>query len=149
MKARRWVWLSVLVLIIAVMTAGCLGAKRSKGPDGDFTPLTLDAAPAELQAYYDETKAIPGLFVLQKEGQAYLLVMAGTAPEAGMRVEIVDIRKVGQKWRVLAALETGGSGDHPFAVVRLKAPAGVEFSGRLTGPDGEVRELRAIVISDR
>ncbi|MFZ5822787.1 MAG: hypothetical protein ACOY94_00375 [Bacillota bacterium] len=149
MKARRWVWLSVLVLIIAVLTAGCQSGKRSKGPDGDFTPLTLDAAPAELQGYYDETKAIPGLFVLQKKGQAYLLVMAGTAPEADMRVEIVDIRKVGQKWRVLATLEAGGSGDYPYAVVQVEAPPGVDFSGRLTGPDGEVRELRAIVISDR
>lgn len=149
MKARRWVWLSGLVLFVAVLAAGCLGGKGSKAPDGDFTPLALDAAPAELQGYYEEMRAIPGLFVLQKEGQIYLLVMAGTAPEADMRVEVVDVRKFGQRWRVLATLEAGGSGDYPYAVVQVEAPPGVEFSGRLTGPDGEVRELRAMIISDR
>lgn len=149
MKARRWVWLPGLLLTVAVLTAGCLGGKQSKRPDAPFTPLTLDAAPAELRAYYDETKAIPGLFVLHKGGQTYLLVMAGTAPEAGMRVEVIDIRKLGQTWRVLATLKAGGGEDYPHAIVQVEAPLDADLSGRLTGPDGEVRELRSMTITDR
>lgn len=150
MEARRWGSLLGLLLTVAVLTAGCLGGQRLKRPEADFTPLTLDAAPAELRQYYDETKAIPGLFVLKKGGLTYLLVMAGTAPEPDMSVEVIDIRRAGQTWRVLATLETGQGGtDYPFAIVQVKAPLDTDFKARLTGPDGEIRELPGMIISDR
>lgn len=148
MKARRWIWL-IGLLMVAVIT-GCTG-QRSERPDVDFVALALEASPAEIQHYYAEMKALPGFFVLQKDGQTYLLLMAGAGTEADSAVRVTDIRKMERQWRLLAVLEPGAAkgATYPYAVVQLKAPLDTPFIARLTTPEGEVLELKGMHISDR
>jgi hypothetical protein len=148
MEARRWIWLTALLLLLIAAVVGC--AKDGEQPDAGFAEIALDAAPAELQGYYDETKAVPGLYALQKDGQTYLLLLAGTAAQPGMSVRVLDLRQAGNGWRLLAAMEYGNDGiTYPYAVLKLKASADADFKARLTGPSGEVLELRAMKVTDR
>lgn len=150
MKGRRWRWLLGLLMAISLVTAGCAGRKGSLAPEKEFTTLTLETAPAELMQYYAETKAVPGFFVLHKEEQTYLLVMAGAAKAPAMVVEVADVRKAGSHWRVLARLANGAVGqEFPHAVVQLQAPEDTAFMLRLISPEGDVQELQAMVITDR
>lgn len=150
MGLQRWHWLVGLLVIMALTVAVCFRAPGPTRPDSEFTPLSLKEAPPELQRYYAESRTIPGLFVLQKEGQTYLLLMAGLAPEPRTVVEVIEVRKAGDDWRLLATLESGeAETEYPYAVVRLQAPLDAEFKARLTGPGGEVKELTGMRITDR
>ncbi|MFZ5813835.1 MAG: hypothetical protein ACOY93_00850 [Bacillota bacterium] len=150
MDARRWIGLMALLLLMAVMAGGCAGNQQSKRPEVDFTPVPLEEAPPELRQYYEQTRTVPGLFVLQKDGETYLLLMAGPVSEPGLAVRVAEIRRMGKDWRVAAALLPDGEGaEYPCAVVRLKAPLNAAFKARLTGPEGEVMELRGMILTDR
>lgn len=149
MSPRAWHWLLGILLVLVVATA-CSG-QQSKRPDVDFTPLTLSEAPAELAEHYAAMKMIPGLFVLQKEGETYLLLMAGPASQPETAIEVLEIRRTGEEWRVLAVMQSGKGDDatYPFTVVKLKAPLDTGFKARLTLPDGNAMELKGMPITDR
>lgn len=149
MNVKRWICL-IGSLLATALVATSLGGRPAEMPDSDFTPIALSSAPAELQQHYETAKGIPGLFVLRKEGQTYLLLLAGGATEPGMGVEVIEVRGTGSLWRVLATLEPGGANlEYPHALVQVRAPRDADFAARLSGPDGEVRELVGMVISDR
>lgn len=106
--------------------------------------------PAELQQAYADARALPGLFALQKEGETFLLLIAGPLPEGKGSLSVLDLRPVGGDQRLLAVLSPDPAGEaYPAAVVRLKKAAGSSYVARLTGPEGAVRELQGMLISDR
>jgi len=150
MSGRRVVRLLLPLLVLLLTLMGCRSGEPKEGNQLEFTALTLDAAPAEVKQYYEEMRAVPGFFVLHREGEAYLLLMAGSVDEPGQSLTITDLRHVEGDWRLLARLESGeGAAAYPYAVVRVKAPLEARFTARLVQLSGEVLELQGMLVSDR
>lgn len=148
MNPGRWFWIVALLLALAV-AAGC-GAPAT-APDVAFTTVELNEAPAQLAEQYAQMRTLPGLVVLQSGGETYLLLMAGTEPEPATVVQVLNIRKMGKEWRVMAVMLPGQSTgmSYPFTIVKTKAPPNTPFMARLTRPDGNAVELVGMPVTDR
>lgn len=141
------------LLVALAMLAGCQAAQPEKRPVAEYQAVGLTEAPADLAAFYEQMKAVAGLYVLTRGDQTYLLLTGGKVEQPGMRVEVFDVQNQfggSKQVRILAALRPGaGAGPYPFAVVQIPATKDATYIARLSQPDGQVVELTGMPINDR
>ena len=152
MRGRRELLALALVLLLVTAVAGCRAGARQPAFDGEFEAVVLSQAPADLQAHFERMKAVPGLTVLQRGDQTYLMLLAGRVDEPGMRVEVLDVQKPekgSKEVRLLAILRPGGQDDYPHAVLVLEGAQGLTFKARLATTGEQVLELSGVPLVDR
>lgn len=141
------------VLFLLAVAAGCQttpGGTRSF--TGEYQQLTLADGPAHLQTYFDQSKAVPGLAVLQQDGSTYLLLTAGRADRPGLMVDVLAVQppvKGSKEVQLIAVVRpgTGSEGVYPYALLELDGGAGLTFKARLTNGSESPRELQGIPLA--
>lgn len=155
---RNVTGVAILLLMLALSTAvaGCQKAKTGGGvPPDDYRAVALAEAPATLKAYYERMKAVPGLVTFQQDGETYVLLMAGKVEEAGLAVEVVDVRRPpsgsGQPVRLMARLaeSAAAGGRYPYALLALVGAENERFVARLATRGETVEELQGLPLEER
>jgi hypothetical protein len=146
-------WFAVLLAAL-VLLAGCQAAQPPKPPTTDYRVVPLTDAPADVRTYYEQMKAIPGLYVFARGGQTYLLLIGGKLDQQpGMRVEVFDVQTPfngPREVRILAALRPGqGATQYPYAVIQMDTAPGLTYRARLSADNGLVTELPGMSIDDK
>jgi hypothetical protein len=143
------------ILLLLAVAAGCQPrGSGAQGFTGDFQQLALPDGPARLQAYYDQSKAAPGLTVLQQDGTTYLLLTAGRAERPGMVVDVLAVKppvRGSQEVSITAVVRpgTGTEGMYPYVLLELDGGAGLTYRARLTNGSEIPRELQGIPLADQ
>jgi hypothetical protein len=138
--------LAMLGLILLALSGGCQEASR-RGPPGErFSPMALSEAPAELRQWYDQMKAVPGLYVMNRGEETFLLLVAGWT-EMGQQLELVAVQPGpgADELRVLAVLRgDGSSAKYPYLLLRAEERLASRYRARVSTPSGDVLELYAM-----
>jgi hypothetical protein len=142
----RRIWQVGLALLVVLAAAGCQGASSSSLR---YEEIPLAEAPGQLQAKFQEMRAVPGLFVLENGGETYLLLTAGRSEVPGRVLELVDLRRMPnnpREVRLIASLRPeSNAGDYVSLALRVQA-SGLEYIARV--PAGEqVTELRGVPLT--
>jgi hypothetical protein len=89
---RSCLFRCALVLLVGSLLAGCQPATNKSGSLFPYQQVTINEAPAELQAAANGMGMVPGLYVLTTEAETYLLVEAGKVEQSGMKLVVTDVR---------------------------------------------------------
>jgi hypothetical protein len=144
----------IAVLLLLAVAAGCqTRGSGARGFTGDYQQLTLSDGPARLQTYYDQSKAVPGLAVLQQDGKTYLMLTAGRADRPGMVVDVLAVHppvRGAKEVSITAVVRpgTGTEGMYPYALLELDGGAGLTYKARLTNGGETPRELQGIPLAE-
>lgn len=152
MRSLRRVFAAALVLALVAMVAGCRVKAKQPAFTGEYQVVALSEAPADLRAHFERIKAVPGLTILEQDGQTYLMLTAGRMEEPGLRVEVLDVQKPDQgstEVQLVAILRPGGQDVYPAAVLVLEGAEGLTFKARLATQGERVLELSGVLLADQ
>jgi hypothetical protein len=148
MRVPRVVWLLLAGLLLVI--AAC--SPRVRAPvELLFREVQGTAVPAELAAQQAKGGGAPGLFLVERGGETYLLIQAGevSLPSAVVRVMEIRMMADGKTVRILARVEpTPGGSSTPALVMAVEAPAGLTWNLRLSKLAEEPIEAQGIRLSN-
>lgn len=144
----------VVVMALCFAIAGCRSSARPKEFTGEFQVVALQDAPAEIGAHYERMKAIPGLTVLEKGGNTYLLLAAGRVDQSGLAVEVLSVQVPAKGTRgpvrIIARLMPGGEPHvYPYTVLVLDGVSNLEFQARVATRSETVLDLTGLPLVER
>jgi hypothetical protein len=148
MRVPRLIWLLLAGLLL--VAAAC--SPRVKVPvELPFREVASTAVPAELAAEQAKGSGAPGLFLVERGGETYVLIQAGEVSLPSALVRVMEIRTMadGKTVRILARVEpSSGGSSTPALVMAVEAPAGLTWNLRLSKLAEEPIEAQGIRLSN-
>jgi hypothetical protein len=138
-------------LLLLLLLAGC--GQRVQAPvELTYRQVSGADVPQALAAKAASSQGVPGLWVLEREGETFLLMQAGEVQLSSTVIRVMEVRQAAdvKTVRVLARVEPSREGSSaPSAVLAVTIPKGKNWNLRLSHLDEEVLDLQGMVIPDR
>lgn len=142
--------LGSFLVLLSLLVVACGRAPAEQGFTGEFHAVTLQSAPLQVREAYDRLKGTPGLYLFTENRETYLLLCAGHTQEAGIAVEVLELKRLsedGKEVRMLATLKRSPQGTNaPCTAVRVENAANLTFKARVNARDQGVLELQAVPV---
>lgn len=143
-------WKRLVPLLLLLMLAAC-GQRVQVPVELSYREVTGAEIPAALAAKAASSKGVPGLWVLERVDETFLLMQSGEVQVDAAVIRVMEVRQAedGKTVRILARVEASRDGNSsPSTVLAVSIPAGKRWTLRLSHMNEEVLNLQGMPVSE-